>query len=134
MLAEYVEAKRISSALYGEVCEATDSLFEAVRVAGLGNPKYEALRQRWLDEFTHQASVTGYGKAHEAVNRISRQLRKRVAQLVGTRATTIRGAMAKLEIMSAIDHECEEPGIYEEHDEWLSIVRADLERIAGGAS
>ena len=88
----------------------------------------------WLDEFTHQASVTGYGKAHEAVNRISRQLRKRVAQLVGTRATTIRGAMAKLEIMSAIDHECEEPGIYEEHDEWLSIVRADLERIAGGAS
>lgn len=128
LLAEYVETARISSTLYDEVNGETEYLFGAMRA---GDP---GAHQRFHDEFDRWSEATGYGAAHAALDRISRRLRKSVNHLVGTRATTIRGVMAKLEVMSGVDHECGLPDLFEAHDEWLAIVRADLERIAGGES
>ena len=135
LLAEYVEACSISSLLHREISEETDRLLGTVQqAAASGDSGYQKYCKRHRDEFDRLSKANGYGKAWDAGNRISRHLRKSVDQLTGTHATTIRGVMAKLEVMSAVDRECEEPAIYERHDEWLAIVRTDLEHIAGGVS
>ena len=56
-----------------------------------------------------------------------------MARLVDTHATTLHGVTAKIDVMEAIDREYDEPDTIDGHDEWLAVVRADIERI-GGAS
>ncbi len=135
VLAKYVEAERISHALYGEVCEATDGLLdEAVHAAERGSPQREAASQHWKEEFARQSAANGYSKAHASWSRVGRQLRTSLARLFGTHATTLHGVMAKLDMMSAVEREHEDAETIDGHDEWLAIVRADIERLAGDAS
>lgn len=135
VLAEHVEAARIFHALYDETCAAAGSAFDqAKRAWESGSPEQEATRQHWIDEFRRQSAASGYDKASDVFNRIERQLRKSVARLVDTRATTLWGVIGKLDVMLAVDHEWEDAETIEGYDEWVAIVRADIERLAGGVS
>ena len=137
VLTEYVEAGRISHALYGEVCEVTDGLLDQVmQIAERDSSQREAVCQRWKEEFYHQSAATGYRNAHDAWSRVGRRPRKSLTRLFGTPATTLHGVIDKLDVMVAVDREYEDSDTIGGHDEWPALVRADIERLAGkgGAS
>ena len=132
VLAEFVEAARTSHALYDETWAAAEDLYDQADRAE-GGPQYVALCRGWHEEFDRQSEANGYGKAHAEWDRVGRRLRSSVARLVGTHATTLRGAIGKLEVMSAVNREHDDPETIDGHDGWLPIVIADLERLGGAA-
>ncbi len=130
LLAEAVEACRLRSTLYDEACRATRTSFRRhVEAQRKGSSDETALRRRWRKDFAQHAKANGYDNAFDEAEDTGRRLRKLVAQLVGTPATSPAGIITKLDTMITVEREYDAADLIDGHDEWLTVLQADIERL-----